>query len=41
MEIVRPQNARAILEFYPLEVFDEGDIFEICSEKRETYFSKK
>ena len=28
MEIVRPQNANLIAEFYSLEVFDEGGIFE-------------
>ena len=29
MEIVRSQNARSISEFYPVEIFHEGAIFEI------------
>ena len=33
MEIVRTQNANAIAEFYPVEVFRKVDIFEIFSEK--------
>ena len=28
MKIVRPQNANAITEFYPHEIFHEGAIFE-------------
>ena len=35
MKIVRSQNAWAIPEFYPHEIFHEGAIFEIFFEKIE------
>ena len=37
MEIVRPQNARAISEFYPVKLFHEGAIFEICLGKMKIF----
>ena len=42
MEIVRPQNTRGISEFYPHEIFEEGDIFEIFWKiKILRFFAKK
>ena len=34
MEIVRPQNARAISEFYLVDFFCGGDIFEIFQKNK-------
>ena len=42
MEIVRPQNAHAIPEFYPHEIFHEGVIFESFLKKVKIFeFLKK
>ena len=42
MELVRSQNANAISEFYPHEIFHEGVIFESFLKKVKIFeFSKK
>ena len=40
MEIVRPKNTRAISEFYPVEIFHEGAIFETLFLKKSKKLKK-
>ena len=42
MEIVRPQNANAVAEFYWVEIFQEGTVFEnFLKNLKKMIFKKK